>query len=103
MFVFVVPFKCRERCADWSLASRLCANTVRSMLGTPSEVRVVLVCHERPDGLPADARLVVESIETPRPQTWEQMMDDKVLKLKTGLILAAGLRPRGLCEPMRTI
>ena len=66
------------------------------MLAGPPEVRVVLVCHELPNGLPEDGRLIIKSITTPKPQTREQMMEDKYLKIKMALVLAREFAPAWL-------
>ena len=62
------------------------------MLAGPPEVRVVLVCHE----LPEDGRLIIKSITTPKPQTREQMMEDKYLKIKMALVVAREFAPAWL-------
>ena len=66
------------------------------MLAGPPEVRVVLVCHELPNGLPEDGRLIIKSITTPKPQTREQMMEDKSLKIKMALTVAREFAPAWL-------
>ena len=96
MFIFCVPFKCRDCCANWPLAQQLCARAISSMLAGPPEVRVVLVCHELPKGLPEDGRLIIKSITTPKPQTREQMMEDKSLKIKMALVVAREFAPAWL-------
>jgi hypothetical protein len=96
MFIFCVPFKARDCCANWPLSQQLCAHAISSMLAGPLEVRVVLVCHELPKGLPGDGRLIVKSITTPKPQTREQMMEDKYLKIKMALVVAREFAPAWL-------
>ena len=65
MFIFCVPFKARDCCANWPLSQQLCAHGISSMLAGPPEVRVVLVCHELPKGLPEDGRLIINSSRHP--------------------------------------
>jgi len=96
MFVFVIPFKCRECCTDWSLASALCIRAVRSMLAVDGEVRVILVCHEPPERLPADRRLILTALDALRPQTTDEKHKDKALKINQGLILAREFAPTWL-------
>jgi hypothetical protein len=96
MFVFVVPFKGRACCSDWSIASQLCARAICSMLAAPFEGKVVLVCNEPPGQLPADSRLIVRSVATPTPRTSYEMMGDKYFKTKVGLTLAREVAPTWL-------
>lgn len=94
MFVFIVPFKSRASCADWQLASKLCANAIASMLASPSpDLRVVLACSEVPDGLPADPRLIVRPVSLPTPVTQYEKMTDKYLKSKAALAVAREFAP----------
>jgi hypothetical protein len=96
MFVFIVPFKRRECCSDWSVASQLCSRAISSMLATQCAVKVVLVCNEPPDRLPLDSRLVVKPVATAMPRTRQEMMEDKYFKLKVGLTLAREFTPTWL-------
>jgi hypothetical protein len=94
MFVFVVPFKCRARSADWEIASRLCVRSINSMLRQQdAECRVILACSEPPDFLPRDERLLVERVDTPVPGNFAEMMADKYLKIKAALIRARAFAP----------
>jgi len=96
MFVFVVPFKGRACCSDWSVASELCTNAIASMLATPSAIRVILVCSEPPDDLPSDPRLIVKKVFPPTPRTPEEMMVDKGFKIRVGLTIAREFAPTWL-------
>lgn len=94
MFVFVVPFKSRAVCADWQRASRLCTNSIASMLADPTpNLRVILVCSEIPEGLPTDTRLIVQSVSLPIPSTQYEKMADKYLKAKAALAIAREFAP----------
>ena len=96
MFVFVVPFKGRACCSNWSIATELCNRAICSMLVTPAAVKVVLVCSEPPDRLPVDPRLIVKSVTRPVPRTHDEMLDDKYFKIKVGLMLAREFAPAWL-------
>src|SRR5262245_59863938 len=96
MFVFVVPFKGRACCSDWSLASQLCLSAIRSMLAGGPRVKVVLVCNEQPEGMPQDRRLIIKSVRSPTPITRQEMMRDKYLKIKMGLVVAREFAPTWL-------
>lgn len=94
MFIFIAPFKSRACCANWQTASLLCANSVASMLANPSpHIRVILVCSEIPDGLPADSRLIVQPVSLPTPGTHYEQMADKYLKAKAALSIARDFAP----------
>jgi hypothetical protein len=66
------------------------------MLAGGPAVRVILVCHEKPEGLPDDPRLIVQALDSPRPHTSPEMMVDKYFKIKTGLIHARQFAPAWL-------
>jgi hypothetical protein len=96
MFVFVVPFKGRACCSNWSIATQLCNRAINSMLAAPSAIKVILVCSELPDELPIDSRLIVKSVATTNPRTRHEMMEDKYFKIKVGLTLAREFAPAWL-------
>ena len=96
MFVFVVPFKGRACCSDWLIASDLCRKSIASMLRTSSPVKVILVCSEPPDYLPSDSRLIVKKLALPTPRTREEMMADKISKIRLGLTIARQFAPTWL-------
>jgi hypothetical protein len=94
MFIFVVPLKGRASSSNWRVTAELCERAITSMLANPSpDVRVILVCNEIPGHLPVDPRLTVRSIVTPIPKDKSEMMADKFIKFKTGLVLAREFAP----------
>src|SRR4051812_39904106 len=97
MFVFVIPFKSRARCANWRSAALLCENAIASMLANPSpDLRVILVCSEIPERMPSDSRLIVKSVSLQTPHSQFEMMTDKYLKCKIGLATARQFAPTWL-------
>ncbi len=60
-----------------------------------SDVRVLLTCHEPPENLPLDHRLIVKCVDSPVPGTREEMMLDKYVKIKAGLICVGSSPPCG--------
>lgn len=92
VFCFVVPLISRARASDWPTVSALLRRTVRSMLqqGRGETVRVILVCNDVPEGLPADERLHIESRDFPLPEKGRGMAD-KFRKVWVGLNIARKL------------
>jgi hypothetical protein len=66
------------------------------MLEGGRKVRVVLVTHEQPAGLPYDERLIVRSVSSPVPTGREEMMHDKYAKTKVALTVARQFAPTWL-------
>jgi len=97
LFVFVVPLIGKESCSDWSVVSRLCRQSIRSMLAGLSEGRVILACNEPPESLSSDPRLIVHTMPyVSRPNAFFDKTVDKYLKLKAGLIVARQFTPTWL-------
>lgn len=94
-FVFVVPLQARAHCRNWRLTSALCVRAVSSMLAVPEKgLRVILVCNERPEGLPDDPRLKVIEEDFPLPDpAGKGPLKDKYRKIHRGLIEAKPLVP----------
>ena len=94
-FVFVVPLRARARCRDWALTSALCVRAVSSMLAAREDgIRVILVCNERPEGVPDDPRLRVIAEDFPLPEpTGKSPLGDKYRKIQRGLVEAKPLMP----------
>jgi hypothetical protein len=94
-FVFVVPLIARARCRNWALTSALCVRSVSSMLAVQEEgLRVILVCNERPEGLPDDSRLRVIAEDFPLPEpSGKAPLVDKYRKIQRGLVEAKPLMP----------
>ena len=97
MLLFVVPLQSRSASNDWDMVSRLCIRTLRSICRQcEGDFRVVLVCNEPPEGLPAHPALEVisEGFVAPAPgPTTAERMADKWLKVKRGLIAVRECAP----------
>jgi len=95
MLVFIIALQSRQVSRDWERVSALCRRTVGSILGQTSDAfHAIVVCHERPEGLPEHPRLtVVRAEELPIPATKEDRMVDKWDKVKRGAIEARRWNP----------
>jgi hypothetical protein len=88
MLVFLVPFKSARAAACWDRACRLLARTLASACAQTSRAfRVVVVCHELPEGDFADPALefVQADHPAPSPSNPDDLRADKKRKLLIAL------------------
>ena len=85
MLVFIVPLKSAATATSWERVSRLFSRTVASACAqTAPEFRVVVACHERPDGDFSHPKLEFLQIEHPPPQP-SNLLDMRVDKQRKHL------------------
>jgi hypothetical protein len=92
LLVFIVPLKSKKASKDWSLVSKQCNSTLRSILNqTQKEITVVLVCNELPENCVHDDRLHVVQKDFSLPSSYSESHQDQKRKIKAGLALARTL------------
>jgi len=96
MLIFLVPFKSARAAASWARACRLLARTVASACAqTCADFRVLVACHELPDG--AFSSPMLEFIEVdhppPSPSDPDELRMDKKRKLGIALRRAREYSP----------
>lgn len=96
MLVFLIPFKSARAAAAWDRACRLLQRTVASACAqTSPSFRVVVGCHERPDG--DFSHPALEFVEAghppPSPADPDDLRTDKRLKLLAALRRAREYAP----------
>lgn len=86
MLTFVTSIRARAVAADWDHHVRLLERTLRSCLAqTEPKVRVVVVCHDRPDVRVDDPRVEFVPVDLPVPRLdHAELVCDKVLKISAG-------------------
>lgn len=95
MIVFVIPLQSPGASRNWARVSALAIRTVRSALAqTSSRFRVILVCNERPAGLPEHPNLQVLEVDLPVPErNTDDRMRDKGRKIQRALVSVRDLAP----------
>lgn len=96
MLAFVTSLRSKALADNWDHHVRLLERMVASCLAqTDADVRVIVVCHERPALSLADPRLSIVEVDFPLPRReFNDMTVDKVLKISLGAerAIAAGAR-----------
>lgn len=83
---FIIPLRSKRTCMDWSAVSDACSGTLASIANQKSKnFRSILVCHEVPDVVPANAFTEVICVETPVPERPEEFKRDKNEKIRLGI------------------
>jgi hypothetical protein len=87
MFVFIVPLRSPETCADWKKVSLLCNQTLKSLIGQTSDrYRILLVCNSPPLNLIEDEHIIVVQENFAVPTVWEDRFGDIYRKVKRGML-----------------
>ncbi len=87
MFIFIVPLRSPETCADWGEVSSLCNSTLNSLTRQSSdEYRVVLVCNSPPLNFIPDRHVTVVQESFPIPYSLDERNADIYNKVKRGMV-----------------
>ncbi|WP_130837075.1 glycosyltransferase family A protein [Lachnoclostridium sp. Marseille-P6806] len=82
MIYFGVPLRAKAVSRDWGRVSAQFERTLRSVCRqTSPEFKVLVACHDIPEGLRTDPRVEFLRAETPYPASREEMMLDKGWKV----------------------
>jgi hypothetical protein len=93
MFVFIVPLRSPETCADWGKVSSLCNETLNSILQQSSdEYKVILVCNLPPLDFISNKHITVVQESFAIPKSWEGGISDIYQKVKRGMVEAKKLQ-----------
>lgn len=88
---FIIPLKSPEVSKDWSVVSRLCNQTLNSILRqTCPELRIILVCNQAPEDFPKDTRLEIVTDDFLIPKNRSEVFLDQKLKVKRGMLACRG-------------
>jgi hypothetical protein len=88
---FIIPLKSREVSQDWSLVSRLCNQTINSILRQSCpDLKIILVCNQTPEKLTQDSRIEVITDNFPIPMDRREIFLDQKLKIKKGMLACRG-------------
>ena len=97
MLCFIVPLKSAKTAVDWPRVCELFEGTLRSAYQqTDPDLRVVAVCHERPNLQGSyDERVEFVEVDFPPPSQnqGQSAIADKWAKLHAGMVRAGDLHP----------
>ncbi|MEM7145842.1 MAG: hypothetical protein AAF591_11965 [Verrucomicrobiota bacterium] len=97
MLAFVTPLKAPEVCQDWERMSALCDRTLRSIAAQTSDrFKHIVVCSKKPDTDFTHPNLTFIEEPFPVPETREDQMADKYVKVRRGMVAARDLNPTHL-------